>query len=57
MKTLALALPTGQTMHALVRLTVWGDPPSTLSGYLAYMVLFAIASGVIAVKVLRKRLA
>lgn len=57
MKALALSLPTGQTMHALVRLTVWGDPPSTLAGYLAYMAFFAVTCGILAVKVLRRRMA
>jgi ABC-type multidrug transport system permease subunit len=56
MKVLALSLPTGQTMHALVRLTVWGDPPSVLVDYVAYMAVFAIAAGAIAVKVLRRRM-
>ncbi|GEM_PF-4090481 len=57
MKTLALALPTGQAMHALVRLMVWHDPPSALLGYVAYMGIFAAGSLALAASLLRRRLA
>jgi len=56
MKTLAMALPTGQAMHAIVRLMVWRDPPSALVGYLVYMVFFAALSLGVAATVLRRRL-
>ena len=56
MKLLAMSLPTGQTMHALVRLMVWGDSPLTLGGYVVYMGVFALASAVVAVTVLRRHL-
>lgn len=57
MKLLAVALPTGQTMRALVRLNVWGDPPAALLGYVVYMAVFALVSAAVAAHVLRKRLA
>ncbi len=57
MRAVALALPTGQTMHALIRLTVWDDPPSALLGFLVYMVGFAALSTTAAARILRKRLA
>ncbi len=57
MRTVALALPSGQTMRALVRLMVWQDPPSTLAGYAVYMLVFALISGAIASSVLRRQLA
>ncbi len=57
MRLVALALPSGQTMRALVRLMVWGDPPSALVGYVVYMLVFALASGAIATSILRRRLA
>ena len=56
MKAVALALPTGQTMHALIRLTVWDDPPSALLGFLFYMAGFAALSATAAARILRKRL-
>lgn len=57
MRTVALALPTGQAMHALIRLLVWGDPPAALGGTVAYFVTFAAVSGTAATLVLRRRLA
>jgi len=53
----AMALPTGQTMHALVRLTVWQDPPSALWGFAVYMLAFAFVSGTAAAAILRRHLA
>lgn len=57
MRLVALALPSGQTMRALVRMMVWGDPPSALAGYAAYMLVFALLSGTLATSILRRRLA
>jgi len=57
MRALALALPSGQTMHALVRLMVWRDPPSALAGFALYMVAFSLISGFAAASILRRRLA
>jgi len=56
MKTVAMALPTGQTMHALVRLMVWGDPVVELAGAALYLVAFAAVAGTAAVLVLRRRI-
>lgn len=56
MKALALALPTGQTMHALVRLMVWGDSPAALLGYAVYMTVLGVASAWIAARLLRSAL-
>jgi len=57
MKLLAMSLPSGQTMHALVRLMVWGDSPLALGGYVAYMAAFSLVTAAIAVTVLRRHLA
>ncbi|HHQ49234.1 MAG TPA: ABC transporter permease [Acidobacteria bacterium] len=56
MRVLALALPSGQTMRALIRLMVWNDPPSALLGYAAYMLIFALVAGALATTILRRRL-
>ncbi len=56
MKTVALALPTGQAMHALVRLMVWHDPPEALLGYVGYMVVFTAVTLSSAAGLLRRRL-
>ena len=57
MRALALTLPTGQAMHALTRLLVWGDPASALGGTLVYFAAFAAVSGTAAALVMRRRLA
>jgi len=36
---------------------VWGDPPSALTGFVLYMLVFALASGALAASILRHRLA
>jgi len=56
MKTLALALPTGQAMHALVRLMVWGDSPAALAGFAVYMIAFGTVSAWVAAVLLRRSL-
>lgn len=57
MRSFALGLPTGQAMHAITRLLVWGDPASALAGTLVYFVVFAAVTGTAAALVLRRRLA
>jgi ABC-type multidrug transport system permease subunit len=57
MRAVALALPTGQAMHALVRLLVWGDPPAALGGVVVYFLAFAAVSATAAALVLRRRVA
>jgi len=57
MKAMALALPTGQTMQALVRLTVWNDPPGAVLPNLAYLLVLAAILGFLAARRLRSRIA
>ncbi len=56
MKLLAMSLPTGQAMHALVRLMVWGDAPAALGGYVLYMAAFTGVSAAVAIHILRRKL-
>ncbi len=56
LRAVALALPTGQAMHALTRLLVWGDPPAALWGTAVYFLAFAAVTGTAAALVLRRRL-
>jgi ABC-2 type transport system permease protein len=57
MRSVALALPTGQAMHALIRLLVWGDPASSLWGAALYLLAFAAVTSGLGVAVMRRRLA
>jgi ABC-type multidrug transport system permease subunit len=55
-KTAAMTLPTGQTMHAMVRLMVWDDSPAQVLPNALYLVTFALVSCSVSAWVLRKRL-
>lgn len=52
----ALALPSGQAMHALVRALVWGDSPTQLWGTALYLATFAVVTATAAALVLRRRI-
>ena len=56
MKTAAMALPTGQTMHAMIRLMVWDDAPGQVLPNALYLLSFALISCSVSAWVLRKRL-
>ncbi len=43
-RALALALPTGQAMRALVQLLVWGHSPAAVLPHLGYLAAVAVAS-------------
>lgn len=57
MKLAAMSLPTGQTVHALIRLMVWEDPASAVLPNALYLAVFALISCGAAAVVLRRRLA
>ncbi|MCP4902082.1 MAG: ABC transporter permease, partial [bacterium] len=56
MKMAALTLPTGQTIHALIRLMVWEDAASAVLPNALYLAVFALVSCTLAASVLRRRL-
>ncbi len=56
MKTVGLALPTGQAMHAVLRLTVWNDPVTAVAGSFLYMALFGSVTAFLAAWALRRKL-
>lgn len=52
----ALLLPSGQAMHALVRLLVWGDQLAQVWGAAVYLAAFAAVTATAAAVVLRRRI-
>ncbi len=55
-RTVALALPTGQAMHALVRLLVWGHSAAAVLPHIGYLAAVAVASWAAGAAVLRRSL-
>ncbi len=55
MKAVAMTLPSGQAMHALIRLMVWGETPSSVTGAAIYMVGLTAATTGLAVHALQRR--
>ncbi len=57
MRAVALALPTGQAMQALVRLGVWNEGPAAVLSNLAYLLALAAVLGFLGARSLRRQLA